>query len=136
MAPPLMIHHHIHGKDRHDLCIYLAERLIVRSGHELRDGTWFKKKHIYAGEPDIYVRVADVFKNGRGQRLDKQNFYVVEIESDLTKENKLKKWAQFRETVKDTELIIVNLAEYTGDLDDWRGLEKFIASQLPFVEAS
>jgi hypothetical protein len=126
--------HRIHGQPRHDLCIYIAERALVRNGHLLMDGTWMGSKGYKKGLPDIYVRVYDQRKDTHGATTPVWQDYVIEIESKLTKANRIKKYDQFRATVKGIELVIINLAECPGNPYSMVDMELFICSQLPCVD--
>lgn len=137
-----IIHHHIHGKDTHDLAIYLTERMIVQSGGKLLDGSWYAKRNTYPGIPDVYCRVKEWRKCG-ASKIAWFKDYVIEIESNLTEANRKKKESQFQQSnAGTTELIIVNLADQlvkcyatretiTNPVYD---LETFIGKHLPFVE--
>lgn len=127
-----IIMHHLHGKDEHDLAIYLTERLIVNAGHRLLDGRWFKNKFHWPGIPDVYFRMSDNWNDRRGRRVDNSQDYIIEIETSLTKENLEKKEKQFMDTVKNCELILVNLALLNEYHYNWWSMEQFIARRLPF----
>ena len=130
-----VIHHQVHGKDEHDLSIYLAQRMIVESGADLLDGAWFSKRKNYPGIPDIYARVKERRHDGP-RIINSTKDYVIEVESVLSKANKEKKEAQFQQSnAGTTELIIINLADLSYQAhDSISALESFIRSNLVFVE--
>jgi Uma2 family endonuclease len=130
-----IIHHQIHGHDAHDLSIYLTQRMIVESGADLLDGSWFSKRKNYPGIPDIYCRVKERRHNGSSVVHGLKD-YVIEIESKLSKANREKKEAQFQQSnAGTTELIIINLADLSYQAhDSISALESVIRSQLIFVE--
>jgi len=130
----VLVNHHIHGKDRHDLCIYLCERMLRKAGHLLMDGSWCLKKGYMSGEPDIYVRMYDQRKDAYGTTTPTFQDYIIEVESKLSKANRLKKYAQFKETVKGIELIIINLADAPCHPHDFVGMEIFMGQYLPCVK--
>jgi hypothetical protein len=124
------IHHDLQGQDNHDLCIYLAERMLTQRGYVHLDKRWWKDKANSPGVPDIYVEKWSRGTNERGMRIDICERKVIEIESKLTKKNKEKKEQQFRGSVKGTEIIIINLAE-NKDQDSISKTIEFLDKYLP-----
>jgi hypothetical protein len=110
-----IIHHQIHGQDYHDMCIYLAERILYEKGWEMTDKRWFKERKLNTGDPDIFATLYSHFNGAGGKRVDVIERIVVEIESDLTRANKEKKERQFDadigKTITGVRLIIINLAD-------------------------
>jgi hypothetical protein len=131
---PLSFVHRIHGAPRHDAAIFLTERMCVRNGCEILDGSWMKGKGIVGAEPDVIVRAFDSAKDAYGTKTPHSENVVIELESKLTTVNREKKQLQFKQSLANCELIIVELNRCPGPMNDWREMERYIAAHLWFVE--
>jgi len=128
-----VIHHNTHGGETHNDAIFFAETMISEAGHDLLDGSVFAKKFYHAGLPDIYCRVKEKRHNGPRTINTIQN-YIIEIESDLSKDNAIKKYNQFEASNSGCKLIIINLADFKGDIQSRKELKAYIKQHLLFVE--
>ena len=121
MADKMFIHR-IHGHPTHDLAIFLAQRHLKNKGCILKDPDVFKKKYLFPGEPDIYF---DYVEKG------KKYTFIVEMESNPTKANTIKKTHQFKDSnsgITDMIIIDLSLCEHQDCISKF---EKYIVSRLP-----
>jgi hypothetical protein len=123
--------HRIHGKDYHDLCIFLVQRMIVDAGHQLLNGDVFKLKYHFPSSPDIYMAVLEQRHEG-SKVISWTQRYVIEVETHLTKANAEKKYNQFEASNTACKLIIINLADFKGEHDSIEWTEKYLAMFMPF----
>jgi hypothetical protein len=133
LSSPLTFKHTLHGKDRHDAYIFLCQRLLIRNGHQLLDGHWFLDKGIMRGEPDIHARLIDRRKDDHGRTTECYEACVIEFESKLTEANRIKKLAQFKESVKGIEYYLVELNKQPGDPWNILDMEAYLKTCLPFL---
>lgn len=116
------IHHTLEGNHYHDLCVFLAERLLSERrnpavrlwGPQARDD--FRGHTDFPGLPDIVFRQGDFT-------------YVVEIETHPSKRSYDAKLQQFfRCGIKD--VITIDLSKFKR-ISNWKSLEQQIEEWLP-----
>lgn len=117
-------YHQMHGDRLHDLVRYLVEYYIVSKGGRLMDRETFKKKHYLPCEPDVIFQFLE-----KGTKY----IYVVEVETNPTKESVAKKSAQYMDsTAGITDLVVLDLSKMKDhEQVNWLLIDKFIKERMP-----
>ena len=126
-----IIHHMVEGHTEHDLSKYIFERLIVMHknptmhlcSNDAKDA--LRSKGEYPGFPDIMYQYRD------GKELRK---FIVEIETELTKQKIDEKYRQFKGPGI-SDVIFINLKLFhgkmmPGDQTNWVLLESWLKQYI------
>ena len=116
----------IHGQQQHtNFSMHAAKMLVIR-GAKIKDGSIFKSLNPPC-EPDIYFEYEE---GGRKYQ------YVLEVETNATKESVLRKQRQYEEQVRGITLYVLDLqkgfAKYGKEVfDSIRVMEQWLDEELP-----
>lgn len=118
-----------HGDDYHFISLCIGTKICVDRGYKILDGQWFKSKEYYKGEPDIYFEKTDKGYS-EGKRCTIKQRYVIEIETNPTKHSIELKQQQFKESVVDHELLIIDM-RLVKNKNDWIEIQRFLEIWIP-----
>ena len=106
-----MIYHEVHGDSIHDLSIFLVERYAEKKNYKFLNKKALQDKSIYPGIPDVLFRKEDKIIRSKGKKVNLWMDYIIEIESNPTKQSTELKTNQFQ-TDGICDLLIIPLNQY------------------------
>ena len=106
-----MIYHEVHGDSIHDLSIFLVERYAEKKGYKFLNKKALQDKAIYPGIPDVLFRKEDKITRSKGKKVSLWMDYIIEVESNPSKESTELKTRQFQ-TDGICDLLIIPLNQY------------------------
>lgn len=115
-----------HGGKLHSTAIAICTMIADERGYKILNGRAFKDKYRWPGEPDLYIEVNESRTDTHGRKTKWVQRYVIEIESNPTKESIAKKYAQFEISSPGNKLIVISLMDnnFHDPLSDlWKYLE-------------
>lgn len=118
-----------HGDMPHFIGICIATKICHDRKYKILDGSWFKKKEYYKGEPDLCIETEEKgYKDGKHCTIKQR--YVIEIETTPTNESIEKKSRQFKESVVGWELIICDMRN-VKDRRSWEEIQTYLEGRIP-----
>jgi len=126
-------YHEIHGDSVHDLTIFLIERYCEKKGYKPLKKEALRDKMIYPSIPDVFVRKEDKITSSRGKKVNLWMDYIIEVESNPSKQSTELKTNQFQtDGICDLLIIPLNLYprlhEFAKEFFDF---ENWIRGRLP-----
>jgi hypothetical protein len=120
-----------HGDRLHCHAIFESKLICRERGYKELDASALQRKSLYPGIPDIYVRVPWRRTDGNGGGAT-HGFtdYIIEVETDATKQSIARKKAQYDTSLKGHDLIVINLAKL-NKANDLNTLRNYLETMIP-----
>jgi hypothetical protein len=111
------------------LAIFLVELECVNRGYKLLDGGALKKRANLPAEPDVFVEIDEKYHKG-SSIVHSRNRYVIEVETNPTKDSVIRKIEQYTRSPGITDVLFVMLNELKHQ-ENWQEIKELINKVIP-----